>query len=100
MAEDFPDIAFQVDCYWATMGGYKVLDLLERYPEQIRSLHIKNGKGEHESCDIDKGIIDFKPILARAEELGIDWTVLEYESDPSTAYGFCENAVKYIHGLK
>ena len=100
MADDFPDIGFQVDCYWATRGGYDVLDLLERYPQQIRSLHIKNGKGGQESCDIDKGVIDFKPILARAEELGIDWTILEYESDPSTTYAFCENAVKYVKGLK
>ena len=100
MAEDCPEIAFQLDCYWAKLGGCDIMEMLDKYPDRIRSLHIKNGKGEHPSCDIDKGIIDFEPVLARAEQLGMDWTVLEFEAEPKDTYAFCENAVRYIKGLK
>ena len=100
MLDDFPGIAFQLDCYWAKLGGCDIMDMLAKYPDRIRSLHVKNGKGEHPSCDIDKGIIDFEPILARAEELGMEWTILEFEAEPSDSYGFSERAVKYIRSLK
>jgi hypothetical protein len=30
----------------------------------------------------------------------MDWTVLEFEAEPKDTYVFCENAVRYIKGLK
>ena len=99
MAEECSDINFQLDCYWSQVGGYAPLAMLEKYPDRIRLLHIKNGHGEHASCDIDKGIIDFEPVLALAHKLGHEWSILEYEDNDDT-YDFCERAVGYIKGLK
>lgn len=99
LAEECSDFGLQLDAYWAKVPGYDPLKLLNDYSDRIKSVHVKNGMGQDESCDIDKGIIDFKPIIAKMEELGIDWNTLEYERDPASVYGFCERASKYINSL-
>lgn len=99
LAEECTDFGLQLDAYWAKVPGYDPLKLLTDYSDRIKSVHVKNGTGGEESCDIDKGIIDFKPVILKMEELGIEWNTLEYEKDPEGTYGFCERAAKFINSL-
>ncbi len=37
-----PDVVLQLDTYWASVGGADVFELIPRYQDRIRYLHVKN----------------------------------------------------------
>lgn len=37
-----PDVVLEVDTYWASVGGADVFELLPRYADRVRYLHVKN----------------------------------------------------------
>ncbi|MFD8717686.1 sugar phosphate isomerase/epimerase family protein [Streptomyces sp. NPDC059629] len=38
-----PEVALEVDLFWASAGGYDVVSLLDRLGSRVRALHIKDG---------------------------------------------------------
>lgn len=98
-AEEYPDFGLQLDCFWAYNAGFDCLELLNKYPDRIKSLHLKNGYPGPDFTDLDKGGIEFEPVIKKGEELGIDWAILECEKSCEYTYTFCKNSVDYIKGL-
>lgn len=99
LAEEYPDIGLQLDCFWAYNADFDPLELLNKYPTRIKSLHLKNGFKGPDFTDLDNGAINFEPLIKRAEELGIEWSILECEKSCEYTYTFCKNSVDYIKGL-
>ena len=73
-------VMFQNDVYWTQVGGYNPVDYLKKYPQRIKTLHIKDVKAIGAS-----GKMNFKPIFDLAYENGVkDWyvEVEEYDGTP------------------
>jgi sugar phosphate isomerase/epimerase len=66
---DAKNVVFQVDLYWATLGGADPVQLLERYGNRIQLFHVKDmaapfpGRIEI----VGEGIIDFPTIFAASQ---------------------------------
>jgi sugar phosphate isomerase/epimerase len=65
-------VVFQLDVLWATDGGADPVELLNRYGDRIKSLHVKDGINVADPADatpvpMGDGEMVFEPILAAAE---------------------------------
>jgi len=73
-------VFFQNDVYWTQQGGYDPVVYLKKYPQRIKTLHIKDEKAIGVS-----GTMDFKAIFDQAYTNGVkDWyvEVEEYDGTP------------------
>ena len=87
-------VFFQNDVYWTQVGGYDPVEYLKKYPQQLKTLHIKDIKAIGGS-----GTMDFKAIFDQAYANGVkDWyvEVEEYydtpQEDVKKSYDFLNTA--------
>ena len=82
MAENATHFAFEMDVYWVFHGGGDPLALLNRYPDKVVLLHLKDlelgVKGNdtgHEDVEtnvvLGTGQVDIAGVVKRAKELGV-----------------------------
>jgi sugar phosphate isomerase/epimerase len=73
------NVVFQVDLYWATLGGADPVELLERYGNRIQLFHVKDMRGSDRRIEIvGEGIIDFPTIFA-ASKGPVRYYVVEHD---------------------
>jgi sugar phosphate isomerase/epimerase len=80
-------VAMELDCGWATVAGQKPADLLTRYRDRIKMLHIKDFKltptttpaNAPPSTELGRGTIDYHPIFAAAKKADIKHVFVEQE---------------------
>jgi sugar phosphate isomerase/epimerase len=73
-----PEVFFEIDTYWAAVGGADVPAVLERLGDRVKALHVKDGpivKGEP-NVAVGTGAIDVPAILAAAPNA---WRVVEFD---------------------
>jgi len=87
-------VSYEMDVYWVVNGGGDPVDLLTRYPNRFRLLHLKDSMGapDHKMADVGSGTIDFKPILARAK--GVEHYFVEHDNPPDA---FADVAASYSY---
>ena len=84
-------MCLEMDCYWITQAGRDPLEMLKTYSGRIQLLHLKDRKpGFATSQTLDKhaehftpvgtGTIDWKSILAAAQQNGIEHMFVEQDS--------------------
>ncbi|MBB5791742.1 sugar phosphate isomerase/epimerase family protein [Jiangella mangrovi] len=63
-----PEVGFQVDLYWAHVGGADVAALLERLGDRVRSVHVKDGPGDvaADQVELGHGSLPVADVLAAA----------------------------------
>ncbi|MBV8674816.1 MAG: sugar phosphate isomerase/epimerase, partial [Acidobacteriaceae bacterium] len=79
-------VTFEMDCAWVVAGGGNPVELMSKYPARFSLLHIKDLKPadpqspeKRTSTELGHGVIDYKPIFAEAEKLGIRYAIVEQE---------------------
>jgi sugar phosphate isomerase/epimerase len=91
MAEQATDFDFEMDVFWVTHGGQNPLELLNKYPDKFKLMHLKDMdkrvKGNdtgHEDVEMNvihgQGQIDIAGLVKRGKELGIEYMFIEDES--------------------
>ena len=83
LAETDPSlVSFEMDIYWVVNGGGDPLALLSKHPGRFKMLHLKDSMGppEQKMADVGAGVIDFKPILAKAA--GVEHYFVEHDNPP------------------
>lgn len=74
------------DTYWVQYGGANPADWCRRLKGRLPAIHLKdymvNGKNEAQLCEIGAGNIDFKAVVAAAEEAGCAWFIVEQDTCP------------------
>lgn len=96
-------VSFELDAFWAAVGGYDPAALIRDNAERIRLVHLKDGV----TNDLDRGKdlpfgegdLDWDTILDAARAAGVEWYVTEQDNpnpddilgDITVAY---QNAVK------
>jgi sugar phosphate isomerase/epimerase len=95
MTETDPSlVSYEMDVYWVVNGGGDPVDLLSRYPDRFRLLHLKDSMGppDHKMADVGSGTIDFKAVLAHAK--GIEHYFVEHDNPPDA---FTDVAASYSY---
>ncbi|PUZ27017.1 Sugar phosphate isomerase/epimerase [Chitinophaga costaii] len=75
-------VHFEMDIYWVVYAGIKPLDLFKQHPGRFPMWHIKDMRLEpqKESCEVGKGVIDFKDIFKYKKEAGFENFFVEQEA--------------------
>jgi sugar phosphate isomerase/epimerase len=60
------NVAFQLDLYWATAGGFDPVDVIEQYGNRIQLFHVKDADAEGNIEIVGEGTIDFPAIFDAA----------------------------------
>ncbi|MDD4698474.1 MAG: sugar phosphate isomerase/epimerase, partial [Fermentimonas sp.] len=71
-------VIFELDVYWCVMGQNDPVEYMQKYPDRIRLLHIKDKAVLGES-----GMMNFEQIFNQAYKNGIDEYFVELESIPT-----------------
>jgi sugar phosphate isomerase/epimerase len=84
-------VKFELDCGWAIAAGQKPIELFKAHPGRFRMLHVKDfqlkgaptyslfGAGRPTGTELGKGQIDYKPIFAAAQAVGVEYFFSEQE---------------------
>ncbi|WP_234364197.1 sugar phosphate isomerase/epimerase family protein [Lunatibacter salilacus] len=108
MAANATYFDFQLDIFWAQMGGVDPLALLNKYPEKFPLLHLKDRKpGTQGTSDgtgdvetnvvLGTGDIDIAAIIRKAKEIGVEYLIIEDESSRSVSQ--IPQSVFYINSI-
>ena len=84
-----PDLVdFEMDMYWTVAAGVDPIAYMKKFPNRFKLVHVKDlvklPKGEHESCVIGKGTIDYKALLPQASKQGVQYFIVEQEAYTGT----------------
>lgn len=105
MAEEFDRerVSFCLDTYWVQNAGASPTEWIERLKGRIDILHLKdmgvksyNGDFRGYITEIGNGNINFKPIIAKAEECGVKYFCVEQDFCPNDALESLKLSADYI----
>lgn len=72
-------VNFQMDLYWVTRAGADPLEYFEKYPGRFKSWHLKDMDSQGRFAPVGTGSIDFKRILAKSEQAGLEYYIVEQD---------------------
>lgn len=86
-------VIFEMDLYWAVVGGANPVDYFKKYPGRIELWHIKDkyeigGKGT---------MMDFASIWAAAPESGMQYGVVEVEEYNFDQFTSCQKSLEFLN---
>jgi sugar phosphate isomerase/epimerase len=81
---DASSVDFQLDTGWASHAGRDPADLLRAFAPRFRLMHLKDmkplaGAGEPFSTELGEGTLDWRKILAAADDVGVEEAFVEQE---------------------
>jgi sugar phosphate isomerase/epimerase/glucose/arabinose dehydrogenase len=96
-------VTFQVDVAWAAHAGVDVVALLDEYGDRIDLLHVKDavnlgGPGNPQFRNLGEGDVPLQDILRKAQEIGVDLYVMEYDGSPANE-SFSAEGFEYLTGI-
>ena len=100
LANTDPDkVFFEIDLYWATVGGADIVELFKANPGRFYMWHVKD---EVEVGDPDTGIVDFPTIYKYASLAGMKYQVVEQEGFPegSDSYESVARSCAYVKTMR
>ncbi len=84
-------VLLEPDVYWLQHGGENPVAFLERNRKRVKLIHLKDmaAGAERKFAPVGTGILDFKAILKKANDLGATWGIVEqdqcYDTPPLEA---------------
>jgi len=84
-------VKFELDCGWAIAAGQKPIELFKAHAGRFRMLHVKDfqlkgkptyslfGPERPTGTELGRGQIDYKPIFAAAQTVGVEYFFSEQE---------------------
>jgi sugar phosphate isomerase/epimerase len=80
-AVDPSTLDMQLDAYWAQRAGADPLAIIQRYPNRIPQLHVKDlaASGTRDAI-FGEGIIDWDHVLPAAAKNGTHWYIVEQDT--------------------
>jgi sugar phosphate isomerase/epimerase len=74
-----PEVFFEIDTYWAAVGGVRVPDLLDRLGDRTLALHVKDGpvRKDEPHTAVGQGEMPVPEILAARPDA---WRIVELDS--------------------
>jgi sugar phosphate isomerase/epimerase len=78
-------VKFEMDLYWAKYAGQDPAAWFKKYPHRFCMWHIKDmeaataGKDKGQTCEVGKGVIDWKEIFEHKKKAGLEYAFVEQE---------------------
>lgn len=98
-----PDLVrLEIDVYWCRHGGVDPLKFLARHVRRTPLLHLKDMRDarSRKFTEIGSGIIPFRPILKTAAAGGVEWFIVEQDSDfCGTSLESCRRSLEALRTL-
>lgn len=71
----------ELDVAWAKRGGFEPADVIRKYSDRMRMLHMKDAviAEDYKLSPIGLGTIDMASIIAAAREVGVEWFIVEQD---------------------
>lgn len=94
------NVQAEIDTYWAHFGGADVVALCRKLKGRLPLLHLKDYAIDFESkpyyTEIGYGNLDFRAIIAAAEESGCRWFIVEQDRCPGDPFESITKSFNYI----
>jgi sugar phosphate isomerase/epimerase len=85
-------VMFEIDLYWAVVGGANPVDYFNKYPGRFELWHIKDEKEIGAS-----GMMDFKAYWANAAKSGMKYGVVEVERYNFDEFTSCKKSLDFLN---
>lgn len=69
----------QLDLGWILHGGENPIEYLKKFKGRCPLAHVKDFDSEREQTDVGCGVLDLPGVLVAAEEVGVEWLIIETE---------------------
>jgi len=86
-------VMFEMDLYWAVMGGANPVNYFKKYPGRIQLWHIKDKK-EIGGADT---MMDFAAIWAAAPKSGLQYGIVEVEEYSFDQFTSCQKSLDFLN---
>ncbi|XHR30186.1 MAG: sugar phosphate isomerase/epimerase family protein [Chthoniobacteraceae bacterium] len=88
------------DTFWVQAGGASPVEWVTRLTGRLPLLHLKDyavdQNGNKFFAEIGYGNLDFKAIVAAAEDAGTEWYIVEQDSTPGDPFDSVKKSFDYI----
>ena len=95
-------VKFQMDLYWVVAAGQNPIDWFKKYPGRFPMWHIKDMEAataaapKGQTCEVGKGIIDWKTIFTSQKLAGLDYAFVEQEQYRSPVFECIKTSADYM----
>lgn len=93
-------VDFELDVFWAVVGGFDPVDLLERYGTRLRLLHLKDrpSEGDRPDAPVGEGSLPWERVLAAARAANTQWYIVE-QDHPRDPLNDVASSFRYLQSL-
>lgn len=94
-------VGYELDVHWAYAGGADAIDLLTRFPDRFRMLHVKDSTGapDFRQADVGAGTYPWAKVLDAASRAGVQHYFAEHDS-PADAMEFAKTSYDYLSAVE
>lgn len=91
-------VKFELDIYWAVRAGRNPLDLFAQHPGRFALWHVKDMDATEKKMftEVGNGVIDFKPIFAKAKQSGMKYFYVEQDICPGAPMDSIAKSIDYL----
>jgi sugar phosphate isomerase/epimerase len=95
-------VKFEMDLYWVKYAGQDPADWFRRYPGRFPLWHIKDmeakteGQAVGQTCEVGKGIINWKEIFTHQKAAGLDFAFVEQEQYRAPVFDCIKTSAAYM----
>lgn len=93
-----PDlVSFELDLFWAAVGGYEPDQVMRAHGDRISLVHLKDGSELARGKDVPfgEGVMDWGAILSAARDIGVEYYITEQDNpNPDDPVGDVETALR------
>ena len=95
-------VKFEMDLYWFAYAGQDPIPWIKKHPGRFPLWHIKDmeakteGKEKGQTCEVGKGVIDWKSIFTHQAEAGVDYVFVEQEQYRHPVFECIKTSADYM----
>jgi sugar phosphate isomerase/epimerase len=90
-------VSFELDLFWAAVGGYEPDQVMRQHADRISLVHLKDGSSLERGKDVPfgEGVLDWGAILSAARDIGVEYYITEQDNpNPENPVGDVETALR------
>ena len=95
-------VFFELDAFWASVGGYEPDQVIRNNADRIRLVHLKDASRNDARKDVPfgEGVLDWGAILSAARAAGVEYYITEQDNpDPENPAGDVETALRNAENM-
>ena len=100
LAETDPKLVrLELDLYWIIAAGHDPLAYFAKYPKRFPLVHVKDRAADGTMVDVGRGTIDWRRILSRRRQAGIEHLFVEHD-EPPDPFVTARQGAEYLKKLR